>query len=275
MQLYRLTISAFLVAGLVSCGGGGEGGAGGSAPAVDVGTTTASSIRSTQTGIAYDFDVWLPPGYAQGTVPYPVVYAMDCEYRFATLVSVVQHAAVTGGPQVILVNVCAGGSDRRWVDFTMPGAAAYFSFLTLELIPVIDASYRTNPGNRILSGHSLSGEFAMYALYMESPASRFFTSIVSEECSCWYDASMNFSGQLLQPAVMEQAMYDSSHRLPINLVMAGDVLGNEPTVSVVYNVISNRHYQDLRMIQPTYNLGHVPMDGPAFSDALGFIFAHS
>jgi len=223
--------------------------------------------------MAYDLDIWLPPGYGQGTTDYPVVYAMDCEYRFTTLVSVLRQSAATGGPRAILVNVCAGSSARRWVDFTMPGAAAYFRFLTQELIPSIDARYRTQSGNRILSGHSLSGEFAMYALYMENPASRYFTSIVSAECSCWYDASMNFSQQLAQPIAMEQAMYDASPRLPINLVMAGDALSNDPEVSAAYNVIANRHYQDLRSTHSTYRLGHVPMDGPAFGDALKFIFA--
>ena len=280
MPLVRLMIASFLVFALVSCGGG-EGGGGTPATtaavttAVDTGTRIASSIRSTQTGIGYDLKIWLPPGYAQGTASFPVVYAMDCEYRFDTLVSVVQQPTVTGGAGVILVNVCAGDSARRWVDFTMPGASAYFRFLTLELIPLIDASYRTNPGNRILSGHSLSGEFAMYALYLENPASRFFTSIVSEECSCWYDASMGFSQQLAQPIAMEQAMYAASHRLPINLVMAGDYLSNERSVLAVYGVIANRNYQDLRLIQPIYSLGHVPMDGPAFSDALKFIFTKS
>jgi hypothetical protein len=267
--MIRLLACTLMAALLVSCGGGGGGSDG--APPIDPGTSLTSSISSAETGIAYALDIWLPPGYAQATTRYPVVYAMDCEYRFTTLVAGVQEAAAAGHA-VILVNVCAGSSARRWVDFTMPGAAAYFRFLTLELIPSIDAAYRTVPTNRILSGHSLSGEFAMYALYLENPASRYFTSIVSEECSCWYDAAMVFSSSLAQPAAMEQAMYDASHRLPVNLVMAGDTLSNETQIGAVYGVIAGRHYQDLRITQPVYSLGHVPMDGPAFSDALRFIF---
>jgi hypothetical protein len=266
MRLLRIVLIAAAAAAIASCGGGG----GSASPLpVGTGTTVASSIGSAQTGISYALDIWLPEGYATATATYPVIYAMDCEYRFATLTAVLQQADT----KAILVNVCAGSTDRRWVDFTMPGAAAYYRFLTLELIPAIDAAYRTNPGNRILSGHSLSGEFVMYALYMEQPANRYFSSIVSEECSCWYDATMHASASLALPLAMEQAMYDADHSLPINLVMAGDSLSNEGAVAPVYDEIAARHYQNLRSIQPVYRVGHIPMDGPAFADALSFIFA--
>jgi len=260
----RLILVA-IVAALVACGGGGGGGGG---QPSDLGTTGMFSISSAETGLTYDVEVWLPPGYSQSTSPYPVVYAMDCEYRFTTLTQVMQQSPT----KLILVNVCAMGSARRWIDFTMPGAASYYRFLVSELIPFVDAHYKSDPTNRTLSGHSLSGELAMYVLYLEDPMNRYFTSIVSEECSCWYDATMVFSRQLPQPIAMEQAMYQADHRLPVNLVMAGDMTGNEQNVAVVYATISSRGYQSLRSTQPVYGLGHVPMDGPAFNDALNFIF---
>lgn len=266
MSFDRMSIAALFLFVLTACGGGGGG------PPLDpatLGTATMSSIKSAEMGLSYDLDIWLPPGYSQSTATYPVIYAMDCEYRFATLTQVLQQSAT----KLILVNVCAMGSARRWVDFTMPGASPYYRFITRELIPFIDSNYRTIRTNRTLSGHSLSGEFAMYALYMESPANRYFTSIISEECSCWYDASMYFSQQLAEPIAMEQAMYDADHRLPVSLVMAGSASNNEPYVAAVFAAISRRNYVGLRSIQPIYDLGHVPMDGPAFKDALDFIFA--
>jgi hypothetical protein len=265
MPFNRMSLAALLAFVLTACGGGGA------APPPDpatLGTTAMSSINSAETGIAYGLDIWLPPGYSQSAARYPVIYAMDCEYRFDTLTQVLQRSATPA----ILVNVCAMGSARRWVDFTMPGASPYYRFVTRELIPFIDSNYRTVPASRTLSGHSLSGEFAMYALYMESPANRYFTSIISEECSCWYNASMLFSQQLPEAIAMEQAMYDADHQLPVNLVMAGDALGNEPEVAAAFATISKRNYVGLRSIQPIYNLGHVPMDGPAFKDAIDFIF---
>jgi enterochelin esterase-like enzyme len=258
----QLASAAFLVAALAACGGGGDTSAGG--------TTTMSSIASTETGIPYDLSIWLPPGYSEGTARYPVVYAMDCEYRFATLMAVMQQAST----KAILVNVCAMGSSRRLVDFTMPGAAPYYRFLTRELIPSIDAKYRTDPADRTLSGHSLSGEFAMYALYLEDPQNRYFSSIISADCSCWAAASGVFTPGTSEPArSMEQAMYDADHRLPITLVMAGDSGFNGGSVAIVYDVISARGYQDLRSVHLSYSLGHNAMDGPAFQDALKFIYS--
>jgi predicted alpha/beta superfamily hydrolase len=154
----------------------------------------------------------------------------------------------------------------------MPGAQAYYRFLTRELIPLVDGRWRTDASRRTLSGHSLSGEFVMYALYLENPAARYFRSYISEECSCWYDAEQRLSRLLAEPLAMEQAMYQADHRLPVDLVMAGDTLSNESNVAAVYTVIAGRQYEGLRSMQPVYGLGHVPMDGPAFRDALAFIF---
>ncbi len=266
IRLGQAMSAALLVVVLAACGGGGGAG---EIPA-GAGTTTTSSIASAETGISYDLNIWLPPGYSEGTAAYPVVYAMDCEYRFATLMAVMQKIST----KAILVNVCAMGTARRLVDFTMPGAAPYYRFLTRELIPSIEAKYRANPENRSLSGHSMSGEFAMYALYLEDPANRYFTSIISEDCSCWAAATGAFTPGVAEPATsMEQAMYNADHRLPINLVMAGDTTFNGGSVSIVYDVISGRGYQDLRSIHLSYSLGHIAMDGPAFSDALNFIYS--
>jgi hypothetical protein len=261
--------AAFLMVLLAACGGADEG-----APLPPTGeaagTTVMTSIGSTEAGTSYDLDIWLPPGYATGTASYPVVYATDCEYRFVTLKAVMQQIST----EAILVNICAMGSARRLLDFTMPGAAAYYRFLTRELIPSIDAKYRTNPANRSLSGHSESGEFAMYALYLEDPANRYFSSIISEDCSCWADANGSFFPGVAEPATsMELAMYNADHRLPINLVMAGDLSFNDPSVSVVYNTIVSHQYQDLRSVHMQYSLGHIAMDGPAFRDALNFVFS--
>jgi enterochelin esterase-like enzyme len=218
--------------------------------------------------MTYGLRIWLPPGYQAETVAYPVVYAMDCEYRFDTLVGVMQRIDT----KAILVNVCAMGGDRRWVDFTMPGAAPYYRFLTGELIRTIDSTYRTIPTRRVLSGHSLSGQFVLYALFMEAPAQRFFTSIVSEDCTCWATASQQFSIDLGDAVAMEQAMYAADHRLPVTLVIAQDREGSGP--AFMYDEIVSHGYENLRSTRlSSYNVGHVQMDGPAFSDALKFVFA--
>lgn len=262
MRSARLLVAVFAAWLLVACGGGGG------EPLPPAGSTQRSTIHSAETGLDYDLMVWLPPGYAQDSARYPVIYAMDCEYRFTTLSGVLQDS----GRRAILVNVCAMGAARRWVDFTMPGAAAYHRFLTRELIPSIDAGLRTDPTHRTLTGHSLSGEFVLYALYLEDPADRQFDAFISEECSCWYDAAMHFAADLAEPIALEQALHAADPALPVKLVMAGDTLANAPQVRAVHDQLAARHYTQLRLNYLQYSLGHTPMDGPAFADALSLVF---
>ncbi len=266
---WKLVVALFAAA-IVGCGGGGSSG---SSSSDAFGSTLFPSIRSAQTGSNYNLDIWLPPGYATGSATYPVVYATDCEYRFNPLLAVLAGRTQRGATPVILVSICAGPTAQRFNDYTMPGAARYFGFLTLELIPYVEANFRIDPTRRILSGHSLSGEFAMYALYLENPAHRFFTSIVSEEGSFWFDAAgVNQFDQYGPAVAIEAAMYNANHRLPIDLVMAGDTFGNGSHVSILYDTIASQHFQDLHLLHTTYSLGHVPMDSPAFNDAMTFIF---
>lgn len=253
-------------ASLAGCGGGGGGG---TAATVDPAATQVqrSGLSSKLTGITYGFNIVLPASYAQGSTRYPVIYATDSEYRFITLSGLMQSANL----QAILVNIDATSSSRRWVDFTMPGAYAYFRFLTEELIPVIDASFRTDPTRRTLSGHSLSGEFAMYALYLDKPGQRAFSAIVSEEGSFWFDDSLVVHDELDIATTMERQMHDADPHLPVSLVLAGDTTGNGPRVRRLHQFMATRGYDRLRLSHLEYTLGHVPMDGPAFIDAMRFV----
>jgi len=96
---------------------------------------------------------------------------------------------------------------------------------------------------------------------------------VSADCSCWYDANGFFSRVLVEPAAMEQQMYDADHRLPVSLVMAGDATSNGAYVADVYDSLATHGYQGLRIVHNSYSVGHVPMDRPSFADALPFIAA--
>lgn len=264
---FRL-LAALLVGFLAGCGGGG-GGEG--PPATGQGqdaTRTQSAIHSVETGITYNYQVYLPPGYATGTARYPVIYAADGEYRFPVLSGVLEFER----RDAILVNVWHMGSDRRWIDFTLPGAEAYYRFLTRELIPAVDALYRTDTSRRIYSGHSLSGEFAMYALYLERPGQRYFTAIHSGDGSFWARRDMTWAGPLDEPAAtMEREMFEREPNLSVALALAGSVRANGPVVSALHGRIAARGLANLRLRHASYPQGHLEMDGISFSEALPFL----
>ncbi|MEO7741833.1 MAG: alpha/beta hydrolase-fold protein [Usitatibacter sp.] len=256
-----------LLALAASCGGGGPGPEAGTGP--PEGTRTTSVITSRHTGISYTYQVFLPAGYAQGTARYPVVYAADGEYRFPVLSSAIEASR----RNLILVNVWHMGTSRRFVDFTLPGAEAYHRFLTQELVPEIDALYRTDVASRAYSGHSLSGEFALFALFLERPGQRTFNTIISGEGSFWARPDGSFDSALGDTGLaLEREMFTRDRSLPVTLVLAGDILANGPRVAQVHDYLAARGYTGLRLDHRSYGLGHLPMDGPSFIDALAFAY---
>lgn len=268
MSILRATAAFLLAICLGSCGGGGGSG-GGSPPAV-VGARSMSTITSVETNLTYNYQVYLPPGHGTGTARYPVVYAADGEYRFPVLADQLDITR----REVILVNVWHMGANRRWIDFTMPGAAAYYRFLTRELVPSIDALYRTDPSRRVYSGHSLSGLFAMYALYLEPPGQRSFSAIISGDGSFWARPDTVFESAVTgEPgATMEREMLERDRNLPVSLFLAGSTQGNGPRVAQVHERMAARGFTGLRMRLQQYASGHLEMDGPSVTEALAFIF---
>jgi predicted alpha/beta superfamily hydrolase len=78
-------------------------------------------------------------------------------------------------PEMILVGISYGTDDwrqgnRRSTDYTLPaegrdhygGAALFHRFLTEELMPWVERTYPADPNQRLLFGHSLGGQFALY-----------------------------------------------------------------------------------------------------------------
>jgi len=116
--------------------------------------------------------IYLPRSYGWAVDRrYPVLYLLDAETDFVHTASSVDYLATTGEiPEMIVVGV---DSTVRIRDFTQTdwaeawvgggGAANFKGFLSKELLPRIDASYRTN-GFRVLSGHSAGGQFVLYCL---------------------------------------------------------------------------------------------------------------
>ncbi len=241
---------------LSACGGGGH-----VAPtAPTTGRTVSTSVASAQTGIAYTIQIYFPPSYDQSTAAFPVIYQMDLETRFAPSIQVLQER----GSNAVLVGIGNMGADRRFVDFELPGATAYYGFLTLELIPFIESQVRADPKQRILNGQSLSGLMVMYALFMEPPGNRHFASFISEDGSMFEQPAELYA--------LEQQMFEGSKNLPVKLAMSADVLGNLANVLPLCQTISARGYTGLQLEMLEYDLGHVQMDVPAFGDSLDFIF---
>ncbi len=129
--------------------------------------------ESASVGRPFHIYVRLPADYsAQSERNYPVVYLLDGDSLFPILAA--SHLFLTYDeqlPEAIVVGIAYGGFDpsinRRDVDFTLPGAAAFQSFLKTELIPLVERRYRADPARRILFGQSRGGFFMLYSAFTD------------------------------------------------------------------------------------------------------------
>ena len=244
-----------LMLALAACGGGGGDSA---PPSASAATTRALSVSSSYTGVTYPVTIYLPAGYATSKDAKPVLYAMDDELE----ATAIMNAVLGVNLDVIVVSIGNLGGDRRFVDFDLPGATGYFKFLTLELIPRVEAEYRIDKARRTLMGYSLSGLMAMIALLEDGPSSRYFSGYVIT------DPSMQFHTQ--DTLAMEQTLWDTTHSLPVRVQHCTTGVGS-PWVDLA-DRIQSRGYQDLRYRFGNYPVSHAAVLVPCVTDGLTWVF---
>ena len=172
--------------------------------------TEVRHVRSEHNGVEYKIYVALPGGYADGTKRFGVVYTLDADYSFAIARNVVEHLSDRRHLEpLIVVSVAYDGPAQyrlnRTRDYTPThtleggygpemqkhsgGGPKFRDFLTKELVPLVDRSYRTN-GRRALVGHSYGGLFTAWV--MLTTGSSVFDRFIIVSPSFWYDDEMIF-----------------------------------------------------------------------------------
>ena len=167
-------------------------------PAVDsvINIGTRRWLNSKHLSERVSFDVHLPPDYSTNGQRFPVLYVLDGEQYFLPVTAIAEFLAAQGDtPPVIVVGV---HTVRREHDLTTPltgthkapaglgptgGARVFERFLIEELIPEIDARYRTETF-RILAGHSLGG---LVVIDIMARAPHVFRGNIALEPSLWWD----------------------------------------------------------------------------------------
>ncbi|MCR6476297.1 alpha/beta hydrolase-fold protein [Variovorax sp. ZS18.2.2] len=236
-------------------------------PPSATGRVASDSIKSAKTGATYSLNVFIPASYDADTAAYPVIYATDGDAnfnppgnRFENFKAILEKR----GAKAILVGI--GGTDRRGTDYVLPGVNAYHDFLTLELVPFIEAKYRADAKKRMLTGLSLGGLMTGIAFLLEAPDKLTFSYFLSFEGSFGY--------QKPDLDALEQKMFDASagEQFPVTLLLARCNSGsdcNAVPVSDLYQKLSDRHYPGLALISTLFSsTSHTQTDIPAFEDAV-------
>jgi len=185
-------LSSFLVLFAVSCLAGNSEFSD-SIPAHD-----SLKIYSKHTKENRIINVWLPPNYSQSSDSFPVFYMPDggikedFPHLANTFAELIKNEKI---PPYILVGIenTVRGRDltgasmvKKHEKYKIPmgnGAKNFRAFITNELMPVINARYRTTKKKGII-GESLAGLFVMETLMLQ-PGS--FDLYVSIDPSLWWN----------------------------------------------------------------------------------------
>lgn len=270
-RLLVIGLAGVLIASFSGCGGGGGGDTAVPPTAVQPsGRVVSLSVPSQKVGYTYNVDVYLPASYDSGSAQYPVIYALDGDSRFDgvnTRFDNFREILRSKGIDAMLIGI--GGTVRRQTDYNFPGATAFHDFLTLELIPVVDARFRTVPGKRILSGISTSANLAATALFLEAPTQLMFSHFISAEGAFWQQTDTVYT--------LEEQMFNATKGKEIlaTLILVS-ATGSPPTnatyVQDLFVRMDGRHYAGLKLLATSFPTAHAAVDNPSFEDAINKIF---
>ena len=139
-------------------------------------------VESEVVGRDFHVYVMLPDSYEENPdQTYPTIYVLDGGNLFPLLVT--YYGYLNFGqevPDAIIVGISYGadtfsGGNYLSTDYTAPseereywgGAGNYQTFLSDELMPLVEKNFRSQPDRRIIFGQSLAGQFVLYTALTE------------------------------------------------------------------------------------------------------------
>lgn len=220
-----------------------------------------SVFLSAITGIEYPLHIYLPKDYKESTRTYPVIYATDGQWIFRGFSNIIDER----DKDIILVAIEQGPNDRRATDYRLPGAHAYFSFLTSELLPTIENDYRVDTNNRTLLGTSYGGILSGLALLMDDVVNPVFKNYLSFDPSFYEHQNATLQ--------LEQARFNASNELNATLILTSATLrGNDIYVNWYKNLLEQREYAGLEIVRFSFAVDHNDVANPSFVNALEVLF---
>lgn len=258
---------AFTTAGLLALAGCGGGGAGTGEPASDPGSIRAPSLASRSTGTTYPLSIYMPPAGSTRPQDLPVIYALDGETWFQTLVGLMQttarpaivvavHSAGQRGRDFVPVNSCTSGGG---------GESLFLDFLRQELQPYVAANVGGDAAQQVLFGHSHGGSFVLHALFAEPAGGHGFKAYLASDASIGCMASTAYG--------WEQAYAAAHATLPVRLHLSHASAGNQQVNLDLAAAIRRRAYGGLQLAEQAYAGTHLGIVPQALADGIGFALA--
>ena len=150
----------------------------------DKGSIFNTEVKKFQSvSVEDDFYIYisLPQSYEATDKQYPVLYILDGDMAFRMAASIARYLQFGGNiPKLIIVGIGYGTlrkeeGNMRQRDYSPTekggkegitgGAPDFLNFLTYELFPHIDSTYRTDKNDKAVFGYSMAGLFCFYTLF--------------------------------------------------------------------------------------------------------------
>ena len=213
----------------------------------------STRMESRQLGTTHEINVSLPANYEkEQTVQFPVVYIIDggVQQDFKHIAGlgtlpdsnpfVFQSAIYVGiSTEQRLFELTAPNHDPRYAkpDSTLGGAVKFRQFITDQVIPSIESTYRTN-GQRIIIGESLAGLFILET-WLQQP--ELFTDYIAISPSLWYDDRHLAK----QASTLLEAHADKPRRLYLTMASEGGTM--QRGLDEVLDAIKQRGFDHLQV----------------------------
>jgi predicted alpha/beta superfamily hydrolase len=207
-------------------------------------------IQSKYTGKRHELVVVLPASW--GKAPhktYPVLYYLDAYWDTPMLTSVYGNLIYDNvAPEFIMVGLSyPSGSNydlERRRDYTFTATdkdsgkgAAFLDFVTKEVAPLVESRFHGAQLDRVISGNSLGGLFALTAAYQ---APGFFAGHVAVSPAASWDNAML--------ARMDEAYARTHKALPARMFISygsNEYPGFREPIAAFQQQLAARHYEGL------------------------------
>ena len=133
--------------------------------------------------------VSLPASYEKNTKKqYPILLVLDGDYLMNPFMGALTYGSYWDDlPEVIIVGISQNKNNQRAIDCEIDPVTglpngkgvAFFDFISLELIPMIQKEYRTT-NFKIIAGHDSTAAFLNYFLYKDNPLFNAYISLSPE-----------------------------------------------------------------------------------------------
>lgn len=151
--------------------------------------TTVDHFSSVKLNTKRDITVKLPASYEKNTERfYPMILVLDSEYLFGLFDGNLTYGKYWDDmPEVILVGIGQNKNNERYDDsefdeatgFPKGKGAAFFEFISTELLPHLEKKYRISPF-KVIAGLDTTAGFINAFLYKEIPLFNGYISMSPE-----------------------------------------------------------------------------------------------